>query len=102
VATNLTFILSPPSVFHFSRAQAKVTSPQADVQQLVPLGRAASAGSSWVSAKLLKICKLMDQAVKAGAPVIGLNDSGGARIQKGVASLAGYAEVFQHNVMPPG
>ena len=42
-----------------------------------------------------KICKVMDQAMKVGAPVIGLNDSGGARIQEGVASLGGYADVFQ-------
>ncbi|MDB5691616.1 MAG: acyl-CoA carboxylase subunit beta, partial [Alphaproteobacteria bacterium] len=42
-----------------------------------------------------KICKVMDMAMKVGAPVIGLNDSGGARIQEGVARLAGYAEVFQ-------
>ena len=42
-----------------------------------------------------KICKIMDMAMKVGAPVIGLNDSGGARIQEGVASLGGYAEVFQ-------
>ncbi len=49
-----------------------------------------------------KICKVMDQAVRAGAPVIGLNDSGGARIQEGVASLAGYAEVFQRNVNASG
>ena len=42
-----------------------------------------------------KICKIMDKAIQVGAPVIGLNDSGGARIQEGVASLAGYAEVFQ-------
>ena len=46
-----------------------------------------------------KICKVMDQAMKVGAPVIGLNDSGGARIQEGVASLGGYADVFQRNVM---
>src|SRR5215470_18089894 len=45
-----------------------------------------------------KICKIMDQAMKVGAPVIGLNDSGGARIQDGVASLAGYADVFERNV----
>src|SRR3546814_1354290 len=44
----------------------------------------------------------MDQAMKVGAPVIGLNDSGGARIQEGVASLGGYAEVFQRNVMASG
>ena len=49
-----------------------------------------------------KICKIMDQAMKVGAPVIGLNDSGGARIHEGVASLAGYAEVFQRNVMASG
>ena len=49
-----------------------------------------------------KICKVMDAAMKVGAPVIGLNDSGGARIQEGVASLAGYAEVFQRNVLASG
>jgi propionyl-CoA carboxylase beta chain len=49
-----------------------------------------------------KICKIMDAAMKVGAPVIGLNDSGGARIQEGVASLAGYAEVFQRNVLASG
>jgi propionyl-CoA carboxylase beta chain len=49
-----------------------------------------------------KICKIMDAAMKVGAPVIGLNDSGGARIQEGVASLGGYAEVFQRNVLASG
>ncbi len=49
-----------------------------------------------------KICDIMDQALKVGAPVIGLNDSGGARIQEGVDSLAGYAEVFQRNVLASG
>ena len=49
-----------------------------------------------------KICKVMDRAMKVGAPVIGLNDSGGARIQEGVASLGGYAEVFQRNVLASG
>ncbi|MEL6220347.1 MAG: acyl-CoA carboxylase subunit beta, partial [Pseudomonadota bacterium] len=49
-----------------------------------------------------KICKVMDMAVRNGAPVIGLNDSGGARIQEGVASLAGYAEVFQRNILASG
>jgi propionyl-CoA carboxylase beta chain len=49
-----------------------------------------------------KICKVMDMAMKVGAPMIGLNDSGGARIQEGVASLAGYAEVFQRNVLASG
>jgi acetyl-CoA carboxylase carboxyltransferase component len=49
-----------------------------------------------------KICKVMDMAMKAGAPVIGINDSGGARIQEGVTSLAGYAEIFQRNIMASG
>jgi propionyl-CoA carboxylase beta chain len=49
-----------------------------------------------------KMCKVMDAGVKVGAPVIGLNDSGGARIQEGVDSLAGYAEVFQRNVLTSG
>ncbi|HAM98369.1 MAG TPA: methylmalonyl-CoA carboxyltransferase [Marinilabiliales bacterium] len=49
-----------------------------------------------------KICKVMDMAMKTGAPVIGLNDSGGARIQEGVTSLAGYAEIFQRNIMASG
>jgi propionyl-CoA carboxylase beta chain len=49
-----------------------------------------------------KICKVMDMALKVGAPVIGINDSGGARIQEGVASLGGYAEVFQRNVLASG
>ena len=49
-----------------------------------------------------KICKIMDKAMQVGAPVIGMNDSGGARIQEGVASLGGYAEVFQRNVLASG
>ncbi|MGD9329321.1 MAG: acyl-CoA carboxylase subunit beta [Cyclobacteriaceae bacterium] len=49
-----------------------------------------------------KICKIMDQAMQVGAPVIGLNDSGGARIQEGVRSLAGYAEIFQRNILSSG
>lgn len=49
-----------------------------------------------------KICKIMDQALKVGAPVIGLNDSGGARIQEGVMSLAGYADIFLKNVLASG
>lgn len=49
-----------------------------------------------------KICKIMDKAVEVGAPVIGLNDSGGARIQEGVLSLGGYAEVFKRNVLASG
>lgn len=49
-----------------------------------------------------KICKVMDQAMKVGAPVVGFNDSGGARIQEGVNSLAGYAEIFQRNILASG
>lgn len=49
-----------------------------------------------------KICKIMDMAMKVGAPVIGINDSGGARIQEGVTSLAGYAEIFQRNILASG
>ena len=59
-------------------------------------------GGSLSESHAEKICKVMDQAMKVGAPVIGLNDSGGARIQEGVASLAGYAEVFQRNVLASG
>jgi propionyl-CoA carboxylase beta chain len=59
-------------------------------------------GGALSEAHAEKICKVMDHAMKVGAPVIGLNDSGGARIQEGVASLAGYAEVFQRNVMASG
>ncbi|MGE0316005.1 MAG: acyl-CoA carboxylase subunit beta [Lautropia sp.] len=59
-------------------------------------------GGALSEAHAEKICKVMDQAMKVGAPVIGLNDSGGARIQEGVASLAGYADVFQRNVMASG
>ena len=59
-------------------------------------------GGSLSEAHAEKICKVMDQAVKVGAPIIGLNDSGGARIQEGVVSLGGYAEVFQRNVMASG
>src|SRR5204863_324904 len=59
-------------------------------------------GGSLSEAHAEKICKIMDQAINVGAPVIGLNDSGGARIQDGVASLAGYAEVFERNVLASG
>jgi propionyl-CoA carboxylase beta chain len=59
-------------------------------------------GGALSEAHAEKICKIMDQAIRVGAPVIGLNDSGGARIQEGVASLAGYAEVFQRNVLASG
>ena len=59
-------------------------------------------GGSLSEAHAEKICKIMDQAMKVGAPLIGLNDSGGARIQEGVASLGGYAEVFQRNMLASG
>ncbi|HUS53043.1 MAG TPA: acyl-CoA carboxylase subunit beta [Thermohalobaculum sp.] len=59
-------------------------------------------GGSLSETHAQKICKIMDMAMKVGAPVIGLNDSGGARIQEGVASLAGYADVFQRNIMASG
>jgi len=49
-----------------------------------------------------KICKIMDQAMKVGAPIIGINDSGGARIQEGVKSLGGYADIFQRNILSSG
>ncbi|MGE3821156.1 MAG: acyl-CoA carboxylase subunit beta, partial [Isosphaeraceae bacterium] len=59
-------------------------------------------GGSLSEAHAEKICKVMDHALKAGAPIIGINDSGGARIQEGVASLGGYADVFQKNVLASG
>ncbi|MBA8849576.1 propionyl-CoA carboxylase beta chain [Ochrobactrum intermedium] len=59
-------------------------------------------GGSLSETHAQKICKIMDMAMKNGAPVIGLNDSGGARIQEGVASLAGYADVFKRNVDASG
>ncbi len=59
-------------------------------------------GGSLSEAYANKICKVMDQAMKVGAPVIGINDSGGARIQEGVNSLAGYAEIFERNIMASG
>lgn len=59
-------------------------------------------GGSLSETHAKKICKIMDQAMKVGAPVIGINDSGGARIQEGVRSLAGYAEIFQRNIMASG
>ena len=59
-------------------------------------------GGSLSEAHAEKICKIMDHALRVGAPVIGINDSGGARIQEGVASLAGYADVFQRNVLASG
>ena len=59
-------------------------------------------GGSLSEAHAEKICKIMDHAMRVGAPIVGLNDSGGARIQEGVASLGGYAEVFQRNVLASG
>ena len=59
-------------------------------------------GGSLSESHAQKIAKIMDKAMSVGAPVIGLNDSGGARIQEGIDSLAGYAEVFQRNVMASG
>ncbi len=59
-------------------------------------------GGSLSESYAKKICKVMDQAMKMGAPLIGINDSGGARIQEGVNSLAGYAEIFQRNIMASG
>lgn len=59
-------------------------------------------GGSLSEAFAKKICKVMDMAMKVGAPLIGINDSGGARIQEGVQSLAGYAEIFQRNIMASG
>ena len=59
-------------------------------------------GGSVSAANAAKICKIMDLAMDMGAPVIGLNDSGGARIQEGVASLAGYAEIFLRNTLASG
>ncbi|WP_209425351.1 acyl-CoA carboxylase subunit beta [Pararhodobacter sp. SW119] len=59
-------------------------------------------GGSLSETHAQKICKIMDMAIQNGAPVIGLNDSGGARIQEGVASLAGYADVFQRNILASG
>ena len=59
-------------------------------------------GGALSEAHAEKICKVMNQALKVGAPIVGLNDSGGARIHEGVASLGGYAEVFQRNVLASG
>lgn len=59
-------------------------------------------GGSLGEAFAQKVCKIMDQALRVGAPIIGLNDSGGARIQEGVVSLGGYAEIFYRNVLASG
>jgi acetyl-CoA carboxylase carboxyltransferase component len=59
-------------------------------------------GGSLSEMQSQKICKVMDQAMKMGAPIIGINDSGGARIQEGINALAGYAEIFQRNILASG
>ena len=59
-------------------------------------------GGSLSETNAQKICKVMDMALQNGAPFIGLNDSGGARIQEGVSSLGGYAEVFKRNILSSG
>ena len=59
-------------------------------------------GGSLSETMAQKICKVMDMAMKMGAPVIGINDSGGARIQEGINALSGYAEIFQRNIMASG
>lgn len=59
-------------------------------------------GGSLSETMALKICKVMDMAMKMGAPIIGLNDSGGARIQEGINALAGYSEIFQRNILASG
>ena len=59
-------------------------------------------GGSLSETLAMKICKVMDMAMRNGAPIIGLNDSGGARIQEGVNALAGYAEIFQRNILASG
>ena len=59
-------------------------------------------GGSLSETMAQKICNVMDQAMKLGAPIIGLNDSGGARIQEGACALAGYAEIFERNILASG
>src|SRR5881396_3803264 len=59
-------------------------------------------GGSLSETNAQKVCKVMDLALKNGAPVVGLNDSGGARIQEGVGSLAGYADIFLRNTLSSG
>ena len=59
-------------------------------------------GGSLSETMAMKICKIMDMAMKMGAPVIGIGDSGGARIQEGINALAGYSEIFQRNIMASG
>src|SRR5215831_17059230 len=72
-------------------------------EQVIPGdGFVTGYGGSLSETNALKICKIMDLALKTGAPVIGLNDSGGARIQEGVVSLAGYADIFLRNTLASG
>src|SRR4029079_16771973 len=59
-------------------------------------------GGSLSESYAAKICKVMDLALKVGAPIVGLNDSGGARIQEGVVALAGYADIFLRNTLASG
>ncbi len=59
-------------------------------------------GGSLSETMAMKICKVMDMAMKMGAPIVGINDSGGARIQEGINALAGYAEIFQRNILASG
>ncbi len=59
-------------------------------------------GGSLSEQMAMKICKVMDMAMKMGAPIIGINDSGGARIQEGINALAGYSEIFQRNILASG
>lgn len=59
-------------------------------------------GGSLSEMYAMKVCKIMDKAMKVGAPIIGINDSGGARIQEGVKSLGGYAEIFERNILASG
>ena len=59
-------------------------------------------GGSLSETNAKKICQIMDMAMRVGAPIIGINDSGGARIQEGVDSLGGYGEIFQRNVLASG
>ena len=59
-------------------------------------------GGSLSETMAQKICKVMDMAMKMGAPVIGMNDSGGARIQEGISALAGFGEIFERNILASG
>ena len=102
-----------------SSSQAKWATPDFDMMKNRPWGDAVVTGHGTIEGRRVcvfsqdftvfggslgevmgeKMVKIMDHAMKVGAPVIGINDSGGARIQEGIASLGGYADVFQHNVL---